>query len=675
MRHIFMTLGVFCSILMTFSLAWSRGNQDMSSFYSKSWAVVIGINAYQNFPSLEYAVNDATAIATRFKSMGFEVISLQNEQATKSNIMNVLKRQLPEKIGRNDRLVVFYAGHGAAGILSTGEEVGFIIPSDAKSTIDGRKMDIIGGEIRVDDYTTFAEKTNFISVEEIRDISDTVQAKHILYILDGCYSGFLDPAAYSRLRQSTRIKMARQPDTSRSLIIGDDNIKKTPQVSTSKSDVMDYLNVFTSRDTVQVLTAGSSGEAVYEKSGHGIFTYYLLKALDGAADVPDNPNSPIGDCVITTTELGNYLKEKVPPASRSSQIPLFNRISGEGEFIFSPTICQPIDPIDMQSPVGDTTWTKTDAYTGPKESPYKVPTQVLVDQEENLYVLDIGLHRIFKFDKYGKYLPVLFETSAIEAPWAPSSMALGSNGELWVYYSWQGKKNKKEPTPFGKVVIYNDDGTLAVGWSGRTEPLTACFQDNGTQVPFPATGLIALDIEDNLITVDQENGVMTKCDRNGKLLQQWGNYEKHKIIENINRYKTVTNPQGLAVDMFGYIYVSDTGGHGIQKYYNGEWVGGWPNFKGKKPTFFNSPHGLAVDSKLYVYVADTQNHRIKKYTNVWEGRGEKLLTYWGKKDANKGKKYGEFNTPMGVAVNWDSTNIYVADTGNKRVQKFLVERR
>jgi DNA-binding beta-propeller fold protein YncE len=54
--------------------------------------------------------------------------------------------------------------------------------------------------------------------------------------------------------------------------------------------------------------------------------------------------------------------------------------------------------------------------------------------------------------------------------------------------------------------------------------------------------------------------------------------------------------------------------------------------------------------------------------------GQKLLTYWGKEKAKKGKKYGEFNTPMGVAVNWNNTNIYVADTGNKRVQKFVVER-
>jgi len=673
MKYIFTLICVFCVILMAFSPGWSQDSRDVSSFYSKSWAVVIGINTYENFPSLEYAVNDAKSIAIRLKSMGFEVISLENEQATKQNIINVLKHQIPEKIGFEDRLVIFYAGHGAAGKLPTGGEVGFIIPTDGKSVIDGQTLEIIGGELVVDEYEIFAEKTDFISVEEIRDISDAVRAKHILYILDGCYSGFLDPAVYSNLRQSRRTgtdtKVAQQTDTSRSLII-EDSGQETSPVPSPKSDPTRYLDVITSRDTIQVLTAGSSGEEVYEKSGHGLFTHYLLKALDGAADTSDDPNSPIGDCVITATELGNYLKQKVPRASNFSQSPLFNRISGEGEFIFIPLMCKPIEPIEMQPPIGDKTWAETDAYKGPKGSRYKAPTQVLADQKGNLYVLDTALHQLFKFDEQGKYIPDHFDAAVIEQPWVPSSLAMGYGGELWVYYSWQGKKKKKAPAPPGKLVIYNSDGTPAVGWTGTTEPLTACFQDNAEEVAFPSIGLIALDIEDNLIIVDQKEGVLTKCDRNGKLLHQWGKAEEHKIIKDISRYKTVTDPQGMAVDMFGYIYVADTGGHGIQKYYDGEWIGGWPNVKGKKPHFFNSPHGLAVDSKAYVYVADTKNHRIKKYTSV----GQKLLTYWGKKKAKKGKNYGEFNSPMGVAVNWDSTNIYVADTGNKRIQKFIVER-
>ncbi len=677
MKYVVIVGCVFCLVLSVFGPALAQGGRDDTTFYAKSWAVVIGINMYQNFPSLEYAVNDATAVATRLRSMGFEVFELLDREATKEHILRVLKEQLPASVGREDRLVIFYAGHGAAGILPSGEEVGFIIPSDGKSEFEGRQLEIIDGELYVDEYESFAERTDFLSVDDIREISDTVAAKHVLYVIDGCYSGFLDPAVYSRRpsrRMGDDVQLAQGSRTSRSLVLEDENVPQSQADSeplpSPKQDPTEYLKLITSRDTVQILTAGSSGEAVYEKSGHGVFTYYLLRALDGAADISDNANSPVGDCVITATELGNYLKEKVPEASNFSQSPLFNRISGEGEFIFIPPICKPIDKADEQPPIADESWMKTDAYLGPKALRYKAPFQVVVDHNENIYVLDSGLKKILKFDSQGRFLDEQLDEVVIDANWSLSSMAVGYGGELWVYYSWRGKTRSKDTTPAGKMVVYNSDGSQAQGWGDSYEPLSACVQENGMEVPFPGSGLIALDIEDNIVIVDQDSGVLTKCDRNGKLLRQWGKKEEHIVIEDISRYKTVTNPKGLAVDMFGYIYVADTEGHGIQKYYDGEWLPSWPNVQGKNDYFFDSPHGLTVDNNLYVYVADTQNNRIKKYTNG----GEKLLTLWGRDKAKKGKKYGEFNTPMGVAVNWDSTNIYVADTGNKRIQKFVIER-
>jgi DNA-binding beta-propeller fold protein YncE len=669
MKHIFTIVYCLGFILMMFSTGWPQNEhakpRDISSFYANSWAVVIGINTYQHFPWLDYAVNDAKAVEARLKSMGFNVISLREKQATRANILHVLKEELPQKVQQQDRLMIFYAGHGAAGVLPSGEKVGFIIPSDGKSSVDGRDLEIIGGELVIEDYATFPEKAHYISVDDIRDISDTVSAKHILYILDGCYSGFLDPAVYGKLqpfrRMETRITPVQPTETTRGLKLDEDEHQQSSQKSLhAQSD--DYLDVFTSRDTVQVLTAGSSGELVYEKSGHGLFTHYLLKGLDGAADIAEGARQ-FDDCAVTLSELGNYLKRKVPEASNFSQSPLFNRIGGEGEFIFIPPKCQPVDEIDQQSPLADTSWSKTDAYQGPKSSRYKTPTQVLVDSNDRLFVLDTSLKRIFTFDAEGTYIPSLFDEMSVEKEWVPTSIALGYGETLWVYYSWQGKKGAYS----GRISVYKQDGTPAVGWDGQTE-LTACERSDAVDIPFPLQGLLALDIEDNLIIVDQERGIMTKCDRNGKLLHRWGKTETDEFGEDVSQFKTVTHPQGLAVDMFGYIYVADTEEHRIRKYYEGAWIPSWPGGKGDKPYLFNSPHGLAVDRKFHVYVADTRNHRIKKYTSG----GEKLLTFWGKKNAKKGKKYGEFNAPTGVTVNHDNTVVYVADTGNRRVQKFLL---
>ncbi|MEK7353203.1 MAG: hypothetical protein AABZ77_01690, partial [Chloroflexota bacterium] len=76
---------------------------------------------------------------------------------------------------------------------------------------------------------------------------------------------------------------------------------------------------------------------------------------------------------------------------------------------------------------------------------------------------------------------------------------------------------------------------------------------------------------------------------------------------------------------------------------------------------FNSPLGVAVDSAGNVYVADSGNHRIQKFTSSGQ-----FITKWGA----SGSLDGQFNSPNGVAVD-SAGNVYVADTFNNRIQKFL----
>ena len=85
-----------------------------AGLYKNSWALVIGINAYKGRP-LNYAVADARAVAAALPALGFpaqNVRLLLDGDATKARIETVLYGDLAKKIGPEDRLLLYFAGHG-----------------------------------------------------------------------------------------------------------------------------------------------------------------------------------------------------------------------------------------------------------------------------------------------------------------------------------------------------------------------------------------------------------------------------------------------------------------------------------------------------------------------------------------------------------------------------------
>jgi DNA-binding beta-propeller fold protein YncE len=72
---------------------------------------------------------------------------------------------------------------------------------------------------------------------------------------------------------------------------------------------------------------------------------------------------------------------------------------------------------------------------------------------------------------------------------------------------------------------------------------------------------------------------------------------------------------------------------------------------------FNNPNGIAVDTDGSIYVADSSNHRIQ----VFDSTGA-FVDKWG----SNGSGDGEFNAPVGIAVS--GGYVYVTDAGNNRVQ-------
>ncbi|MGH9986503.1 MAG: 6-bladed beta-propeller [Nitrososphaeraceae archaeon] len=75
-----------------------------------------------------------------------------------------------------------------------------------------------------------------------------------------------------------------------------------------------------------------------------------------------------------------------------------------------------------------------------------------------------------------------------------------------------------------------------------------------------------------------------------------------------------------------------------------------------------STTGVTFSSKGYVYVADTDNDRVQKF----DGNGT-FITKWG----GRGTGNGKFLGPASIAVDNNGTRVYIADSGNSRVQVFI----
>jgi hypothetical protein len=135
----------------------------------KFYAVVIGNNTYNDgaYPALKSAASDATAVSNVLRSRyGYQTTLLLN--ASRLEIMTALD-DMRQKLGANDNLLIYYAGHGE--IDAAGK--GYWIPSDASS----------------------GSNKTWISNAMISDVMNAMPAKHVLTVVDSCYSGTMTRAS------------------------------------------------------------------------------------------------------------------------------------------------------------------------------------------------------------------------------------------------------------------------------------------------------------------------------------------------------------------------------------------------------------------------------------------------------------------------------------------------
>lgn len=245
------------------------------SGYKDSHALIIGIDEYENVSPLGYAVSDAEAISNALqKNFGFrddKVHTLLNDEATHTAILEKFLSFTSGGTDEEDRIVIFFAGHGHT-IGSRRGEVGYLVPFDGN----------------------LSKLFTLIRWDELTRNADLIKAKHILFLMDACYGGLA-------------ITRSTKPGTMR------------------------FLKDMLLRPARQVITAGKADETVADLGGplpnHSVFTGYLLEGLGGnAADT---------EGLITANGLMTYVYQNVGRDDSSHQTPHFGYLDGDGDMIFS----------------------------------------------------------------------------------------------------------------------------------------------------------------------------------------------------------------------------------------------------------------------------------------------------------------------------------------------------
>ncbi len=220
-------------------------------------ALIIGIEAYSRLPQAQYADSDATHFYDYAnQSLGVpphKIKLLTDTKANRVDLLQAMRSWMKTEVvnGKSD-VYIFFAGHGLAS--ADGSKT-YLLPAD--------------GDRDLLDETSI-----------LRDdlIASAKGAKTITLFLDTCYSG------------GTRTNEVLLADARPIAIVPD-------------------MKALPSNVTVLAAASGAQLSSTYEAAQQGLFSYWLMKGLEGDADTNK-------DKKITTGELHEYVAKQVGPMAQ-----------------------------------------------------------------------------------------------------------------------------------------------------------------------------------------------------------------------------------------------------------------------------------------------------------------------------------------------------------------------
>jgi len=235
----------------------------------QTYALLVGVSKYQKLPQdqwLQFAHADATVFEQYLRSPrggglpAENVAVLTDEKATTAALRNAFQTFLKGRAGKSDTVIVMLAGHGTVEV--PGSKAAFIL------TYDSDPQDLSGSALPMEEVQKLVEE-------------ELAQVGRVALFVDVCRAGVI-----GTIRNTNVNRMVEQLGDAEGQMFG----------------------LMASRPRELSIEGPQFG------GGHGAFSYFVLKGLNGEAD----KNS---DQIVDVNELISYVQTKVPEATQDKQHP------------------------------------------------------------------------------------------------------------------------------------------------------------------------------------------------------------------------------------------------------------------------------------------------------------------------------------------------------------------
>ncbi|MBU4485713.1 MAG: SUMF1/EgtB/PvdO family nonheme iron enzyme [Candidatus Delongbacteria bacterium] len=270
--------------------------------YAKRTAMLVGVQNYKAFASLEACHGDVDAMKELLEQGGFEddhIWALKDasygEMLTASDLFSNVTA-FARGIQKGDEVVFFFSGHGIGG-------------SDGKNYL-------LGADGNIDN----PEKYGSISVEDIKQILKEKSPSEVVLIVDACRN------FVKKEGKGTGEKISAKMNTGKGIKVSS-TIGTEPVTPSEKSD----------KTIVKTIYAASEGQQSFERKdkNKGAFTYYMTYLLDSPNSAMDIDMSKDG--VITIEDLVQFADNRLGDYTRSQGLPSMNPVyQTEGGITYEP---------------------------------------------------------------------------------------------------------------------------------------------------------------------------------------------------------------------------------------------------------------------------------------------------------------------------------------------------